>query len=126
MRRHKHIAPFVLLWLTRGALPGAERKLVDRAGRPYPGGCNGYSRDGATGRVTDAGNVPLAYVGSIHVAGQTPDEAAAMIQKALIDKKVMLHPQVTVKLTGWPLRMCRCSARSILPVLTPSPLHRQS
>jgi polysaccharide export outer membrane protein len=50
-------------------------------------------------RVTDAGTVPLAYVGSIHVAGQTPESAAAMIQKALIDKKVMLHPQVTVKLT---------------------------
>jgi polysaccharide export outer membrane protein len=48
-------------------------------------------------RVTDDGNAPLAYIGSIHVAGQTPATAALMIQKALMEKKVMLQPQVTVK-----------------------------
>ena len=26
-------------------------------------------------RVTDDGNVPLAYIGSVHVAGQTPAAA---------------------------------------------------
>lgn len=49
-------------------------------------------------RVTDEGSVPLAYIGSIHVAGQTPAAAAAAIQKALIDKKVMRSPQVSVKM----------------------------
>jgi polysaccharide export outer membrane protein len=49
-------------------------------------------------RVTDEGSVPLAYIGSIHVAGQTPAAAAAAIQKALIDKKVMRNPQVSVKM----------------------------
>jgi polysaccharide export outer membrane protein len=48
-------------------------------------------------RVTDDGNAPLAYLGSIHVAGQTPASAAAMIQKALMERKVMRQPQVTVK-----------------------------
>src|SRR6202046_5978415 len=48
-------------------------------------------------RVTDEGNVALAYLGSIHVAGETPAAAAASIQQALIEKKVMRHPQVTVK-----------------------------
>jgi polysaccharide export outer membrane protein len=49
-------------------------------------------------RVTDAGSVPLAYLGSIHVGGETPSAAAATIQKALIDKRVMRAPQVTVRI----------------------------
>ena len=48
-------------------------------------------------RVTDAGTAPLAYIGSIHVSGQTPQSAAAMIQAALMEKKIMVKPQVTVK-----------------------------
>ena len=38
-------------------------------------------------RVTDDGTVPLAYIGSVHVAGQTPATAATMIQKALDRQK---------------------------------------
>src|ERR1700689_100489 len=49
-------------------------------------------------RVTDDGSVPLAYVGSIHVAGQTPAAAAGMIQAALVEKHVMHRPQVTVRM----------------------------
>jgi polysaccharide export outer membrane protein len=49
-------------------------------------------------RVTDDGSVSLAYIGNIHVAGQTPAAAAAIIQKTLIEKKVMIHPQVAVRL----------------------------
>jgi polysaccharide biosynthesis/export protein len=49
-------------------------------------------------RVTDDGSAQLAYIGSVPVAGQTPAAAAAAIQAALIAKKVMRHPQVTVKL----------------------------
>src|ERR1700742_597749 len=49
-------------------------------------------------RVTDEGTVPLAYIGSVHVSGETPSAAAAAIQKALVDKKVMRQPQVTVKI----------------------------
>jgi polysaccharide export outer membrane protein len=49
-------------------------------------------------RVTDDGSAQLAYIGSVPVAGQTPAAAAAAIQAALIEKKVMRHPQVTVKL----------------------------
>jgi polysaccharide biosynthesis/export protein len=49
-------------------------------------------------RVTDDGSVSLAYIGSIHVAGQTPATAAATIKTALIEKKVMHRPQVTVRM----------------------------
>jgi polysaccharide biosynthesis/export protein len=49
-------------------------------------------------RVTDDGNVPLAYVGNVHVSGQTPGTAATMIQGALMEKKVMRQPQVTVRM----------------------------
>lgn len=49
-------------------------------------------------RVTDDGSAPLAYIGNIHVGGQTPAGAAAMIEAALVEKKVMHKPQVTVRL----------------------------
>ena len=49
-------------------------------------------------RVTDDGSVALAYVGSLRVAGQTPGNAAGMIQRALMAKKVMQHPEVTVRI----------------------------
>jgi polysaccharide export outer membrane protein len=49
-------------------------------------------------RVTDDGSVSLAYLGSIHVAGQTPAAAAGMIQAALVEKHVMHRPQVTVRM----------------------------
>jgi polysaccharide biosynthesis/export protein len=50
-------------------------------------------------RVTDDGFVPLAYIGSVHVAGQTPAAAAAIIQKALIEKHIMHQPQVAIRMT---------------------------
>ena len=48
-------------------------------------------------RVTDAGAAPLAYIGNVHVLGDTPSAAAAAIQSALIARNVMRHPQVTVR-----------------------------
>jgi polysaccharide biosynthesis/export protein len=48
-------------------------------------------------RVTDSGNIPLAYLGTIHVAGETPGSAAAYIQDALLHKGIMRHPQVVVR-----------------------------
>src|ERR1700723_3488533 len=49
-------------------------------------------------RVTDDGSVPLAYIGSVHVAGQTPAAAASMIEGALTAKHVMHKPEVTVRM----------------------------
>jgi len=48
-------------------------------------------------RVTDAGNIPLAYLGTIHVAGETPGSAATRIQDAFLHEGIMRHPQVAVR-----------------------------
>lgn len=49
-------------------------------------------------RVGDAGTIPLAFLGQVKVAGQTPSAAAATIAKALIEKKMMRAPQVTLRI----------------------------
>jgi len=49
-----------------------------------------------TVRVTDAGEVPLLFVGNVKVAHFTPGEAARSIEATLRSKQLMTHPQVTV------------------------------
>jgi len=49
-------------------------------------------------RVTDDGNVPLIFLGSVHVAGLTPEGAARVIEADLQAKGYMKHPQVTVQI----------------------------
>ncbi len=49
-------------------------------------------------RVTDDGNVPLVFLGNVHVAGLTPEGAARLIETGLQDKQYMKHPQVTVNI----------------------------
>lgn len=48
-------------------------------------------------RVSDAGAVTLAYLGSVHVSGTTPAQASEAIQALFVEKNVMRHPQVTVR-----------------------------
>ena len=48
-------------------------------------------------RVTDAGKIPFAFLGSVAVAGLTPEQAAEQIEHGLIAAGVMIHPQVTVR-----------------------------
>lgn len=52
-------------------------------------------------RVTDAGNIPLAYIGNVHVAGETPAQAASVVETVLVHKKVMLHPQVNLRIVEY-------------------------
>jgi len=49
-------------------------------------------------RVTDAGEVPLAGVGSVKVSGLTPSAAATVIQDRLVAAHYMNHPQVLVSI----------------------------
>jgi len=48
-------------------------------------------------RVNDEGAVPVAFVGAVKVSGLSPSGAADAIQKALIDRQIMKHPQVTIR-----------------------------
>jgi polysaccharide export outer membrane protein len=49
-------------------------------------------------RVTDDGNVPLIFLGNVHVGGLTPEQAARLIETQLVAKDYMKHPQVTVSI----------------------------
>jgi polysaccharide export outer membrane protein len=52
-------------------------------------------------RVTDAGTVPFNFLGSVKVAGLTPEQAAAEIDRQLVSAGVMRHPQVTVRVEAY-------------------------
>ncbi len=49
-------------------------------------------------RVTDDGNVPLMFLGNVHVAGLPPEGAARTIEMQLQQKELMKRPQVTVNI----------------------------
>lgn len=49
-------------------------------------------------RVSDAGTVPLAFLGDVKLSGQTPSAAAVVVAQALKDKRMMRSPQVIVKI----------------------------
>jgi polysaccharide export outer membrane protein len=49
-------------------------------------------------RVTDDGNVPLIFLGDLHVAGLTPEAAARVIEAGLKQKQYLKNPQVTVNI----------------------------
>jgi polysaccharide export outer membrane protein len=49
----------------------------------------------------DAGNVRLALIGDLNLAGKTPPSAAKAIEEALVKNRMMLHPQVTVTIEDY-------------------------
>jgi polysaccharide export outer membrane protein len=52
-------------------------------------------------RVTDAGNIPFSFLGTVKVSGLTPEQAAAQIERRLVAGGVMLHPQVSVRVEAY-------------------------
>jgi polysaccharide export outer membrane protein len=52
-------------------------------------------------RVTDAGEIPVSFLGSVKVANITPGQAADEIERRLIAAGIMLHPQVTVRVDAY-------------------------
>jgi polysaccharide biosynthesis/export protein len=52
-------------------------------------------------RVTDAGNIPFSFLGTVNVSGLTPEQAATEIERRLVAGGVMLHPQVSVRVEGY-------------------------
>jgi polysaccharide export outer membrane protein len=47
-------------------------------------------------RVTDSGYIPLIMGGDVKVSSQTPEAAARMVEKVLLDGHFLLHPRVSV------------------------------
>lgn len=47
-------------------------------------------------RVDPQGYLPLPIIGSVHVGGETASEARAQITQVLLDKKILLNPQVNL------------------------------
>jgi polysaccharide biosynthesis/export protein len=52
-------------------------------------------------RVTDAGNIPFSFLGSVSVTGLTPQQAAERIQDRLVAAAIMKRPQVTVRVEAY-------------------------
>ena len=52
-------------------------------------------------RVTDAGEIPLMFIGNVKVANLTPGKAARAIEDTLKSKQLMTHPQVTVSVAEY-------------------------
>ena len=52
-------------------------------------------------RVTEAGTVTLNLAGEVHVGGMDERAAAHAIEAALIERGMLLHPQVTVLVTAY-------------------------
>ncbi|MFZ1015148.1 MAG: polysaccharide biosynthesis/export family protein [Terracidiphilus sp.] len=55
----------------------------------------------STVRVSETGAVTLPLIGDVQVAGSTPHAAAQAIERALVEKGMLLHPQVSVLVTAY-------------------------
>lgn len=77
-------------------------------------------------RVTDAGMVPLLFVGDVSVVNMTPAAAARAIEDALLSKHYMLHPQVTVTVEQYATTQVSVMGQVVNPgqfaITTPTPL----
>jgi polysaccharide biosynthesis/export protein len=56
-------------------------------------------------KVGAEGEIVLPYLGVVKLAGMTPPEAAAYLEKELKDKGILVDPQVTVALVDSPTRV---------------------
>ena len=97
MPRYKLITAFFLLGALAAPCPAQNESLLIGPGDLIQVDVMDTPEMEQQIRVMDDGTIPLAYIGSVHVAGQTPATAAAMVQRILMEKKVMQKPQVTVR-----------------------------
>jgi polysaccharide biosynthesis/export protein len=98
MRRHRSLAAFLLLGSLAVPCFAQQESLLIGPGDLLQVDVMDTPEMEQQVRVIDDGSITLAYLGSIHVGGETPSAAAATIQRALIDKRVMRQPQVTVRI----------------------------
>jgi polysaccharide export outer membrane protein len=65
----------------------------------------GESELSASQRIDASGNVNLAYIGDVHLAGLTRDQAGKVIQDAYIQGRFLKQPQVIVTIEEYTPRM---------------------
>jgi len=77
-------------------------------------------------RVTDSGTVRLTFIGELKLAGKTPAEAATMIERALIEGKIMRQPHVAVRVEEYATQnvavLGQVQNPGSFPVSTPVPI----
>jgi len=76
--------------------------------------------------VTDAGVVPLLFVGDVQLAGLTPGDASRRVEETLKAKNMMLHPQVAVTVESYATQnvyiMGQVTTPGSYPISTPQPV----
>jgi polysaccharide biosynthesis/export protein len=77
-------------------------------------------------RIDAQGSVTVPLAGSVQVDGDTVPQAQEVIAKALIDKKILKNPQVTINVLQYPSKFVsvlgEVSSPGRLPLLAPEPL----
>jgi len=56
-------------------------------------------------KVDAKGQIALPYLGTVNVAGMTTSEIAASLNKALVDRGILVEPQLSVSLVDSPTRL---------------------
>lgn len=85
----------------RTSLPASELRLVPedfaklRLGPGFLVSLNVLDDSDFAGsfRIDDQGNIAVPIIGIVHVAGETPLEAKGQIEKVLLEKQILKHPQ---------------------------------
>lgn len=77
-------------------------------------------------RIDAQGSVTVPLAGSVHVAGDTVPEAQAAIARALIEKRILKNPQVTINVLQYSSEYVSVLGEVLnpgrLPMLAPEPL----
>jgi len=89
-----------------GASPGTSQAVLVMAAAIGPGDMlevtEAHSPEmRAVVRVSEAGTVMLPLAGEVHLGGMNEGAAARTIETALLDRGMLLHPQVTVLVTAY-------------------------
>jgi polysaccharide export outer membrane protein len=80
----------------------------------------------STARVDDKGDMPLLMGGSVHIAGLTPEQAAAEVEHNLVHRRLMNAPQVLVSIQRFATQNVTVFGQVVRPasyeIDTPRPL----
>jgi polysaccharide biosynthesis/export protein len=74
-------------------------------------------------RVDDAGNAPMLFLGKVHLAGDSPADAAAGLSDLMVARNIMRHPQIVVTIEQFATQnvsvVGEVSKPGVYPIATP-------